>query len=219
MSQKPKVLHRGPEDEGRVFPMGVLLEKTPVGLGVFSCAFIPKETAIGRVRGEIVKGLDYTSDYCIDAGDDLSLEPVAPFCYINHSCEPNCALMQYVKEEELDGTELEGALSSTSEDEYEPEEECYYGDDETAWNEDAEYEDEEEIDDPESEFLDEEHSDEAHGIEIWVESLRDILPGEQLTIDYSWPAERAMRCACGSPNCRGWIVDPEELDELSDRES
>lgn len=50
--------------------------------------------------------------------------------------------------------------------------------------------------------------------EIWLEALRDIHPGEELTIDYGWPAESAMPCDCGSPNCRGWIVAEELLEAL-----
>jgi len=47
--------------------------------------------------------------------------------------------------------------------------------------------------------------------EIWVEAIRGIEPGEQVTIDYGWPAEAAIPCRCHSSNCRGWIVDEEEL--------
>ena len=42
-------------------------------------------------------------------------------------------------------------------------------------------------------------------------SLRPIQPGEELTIDYGWPAEVAIPCQCGTKACRGWIVDPEDL--------
>lgn len=50
---------------------------------------------------------------------------------------------------------------------------------------------------------------------VWVEALRTIEPGEELTIDYSWPADAAIRCGCRSPQCRGWIVDPAELPLLA----
>ncbi len=49
---------------------------------------------------------------------------------------------------------------------------------------------------------------------VWVETLRQVTAGEELTIDYAWPAETAIACRCGSPACRGWIVAEEELDEL-----
>jgi uncharacterized protein len=46
---------------------------------------------------------------------------------------------------------------------------------------------------------------------VSVETTRAILVGEELTIDYGWPAEHAIRCLCGSSQCRGWIVAAEEL--------
>ena len=50
--------------------------------------------------------------------------------------------------------------------------------------------------------------------EIWVEAVRDILPNEELTIDYAWPADRAVKCLCGTSKCRGWIVDPTEKSQI-----
>lgn len=41
---------------------------------------------------------------------------------------------------------------------------------------------------------------------------RTIYPGEELTIDYQWPAESAIPCQCGSDKCRGWVVDESELE-------
>jgi hypothetical protein len=46
---------------------------------------------------------------------------------------------------------------------------------------------------------------------VWLKSLRGIGRGEELTIDYAWPAERAIPCLCGAANCRGWIVAVEEV--------
>lgn len=46
---------------------------------------------------------------------------------------------------------------------------------------------------------------------LWLQTVRDIEPGEELLIDYCWPAEAAIRCQCGAANCRGWVVDPDEL--------
>ena len=50
--------------------------------------------------------------------------------------------------------------------------------------------------------------------ELWLKALRTIQPGDELTIDYSWPAEAAIPCGCGAPACRGWIVAAEELDQV-----
>ncbi len=46
---------------------------------------------------------------------------------------------------------------------------------------------------------------------LYLCAYRDILPGEQLTIDYNWPAAYAIPCDCRSPLCRGWVVAPHEL--------
>lgn len=225
-------LQRKSSDQGRVFPSGVRVDTVPYGLGVFAFAFIPKETPIGRVSGKIITESGYGSDYCISAGEDKVLEPGPPFCYLNHSCEPNCQLMQYVREEEQAEEDLEiGALSTDELDfEDEPErcsvdsepmeedDDCFFGDGAAA----ERYADEEDetganaIDPDESEEEDEMLFEDDSDAEIWVESIRDILPGEELTIDYAWPADRGAKCLCGSPNCRGWIVDPDEMDELQE---
>lgn len=144
----------------------------------------------------------------------MSLEPIAPFCYLNHSCEPNCAFVHYVPEDELDGTEIVGALS----DYEEYDEECIFGEgaadekDESATEEQTD--DDVEIDEMYYELYDKKDGDIEREIAIYVESTRDILPGEELTVDYSWPASRAIRCLCGAAKCRGWIVDPAELSEI-----
>jgi len=49
---------------------------------------------------------------------------------------------------------------------------------------------------------------------LWLHTLRVIEPGEQLLIDYAWPADAAIPCRCGSPTCREWIVAPEERHKL-----
>ena len=45
-------------------------------------------------------------------------------------------------------------------------------------------------------------------------ALRDIQPGEELTIDYNWPASSAITCKCGASGCRGWVVAEEELEMI-----
>ena len=42
---------------------------------------------------------------------------------------------------------------------------------------------------------------------LWLQTIRPIVPGEQLLIDYCWPADAAIPCQCGAATCRGWIVD------------
>ncbi len=64
-------------------------------------------------------------------------------------------------------------------------------------------------------WIEPDHHDDAPA-SIVVSSIRSVEPGEQLTIDYAWPASGAIRCGCGSPKCRGWVVDEAELDELTE---
>ena len=54
---------------------------------------------------------------------------------------------------------------------------------------------------------------------LWLQIIRPIIPGEQLLIDYCWPADAAIRCQCGVPTCRGWIVDPDEYHLLPTAET
>lgn len=49
---------------------------------------------------------------------------------------------------------------------------------------------------------------------IYIESIRDVAPGEELTYDYAYvlperhspAAKRRYPCRCGSPRCRGTIL-------------
>jgi hypothetical protein len=68
----------------------------------------------------------------------------SPMRYVNHSCDPNCALIQH-------------------------------------------------------------HDDHELNLPIWT--LRDIEPGEQITIDYNWgEMQDPIKCECGSgKKCRGFI--------------
>ena len=218
--EKPE---RSDSDVGRVFTSGVRVGRTSYGLGVFSFALIPQGTPIGRVPGKLIHDPDYGSDYCISAGEGSVLEPGPPFCYLNHSCEPNCQLMQYVREadmkegekddEDLEIGELSEAEMSFEDDEEFEDDDCFYGEGAAAELDD-EYDEIEDGDEDNDEF-EMEFEDDADA-EIWVEAVRDIMPGEELTIDYAWPADRAMKCLCGTPSCRGWIVDPVELHLLDD---
>jgi hypothetical protein len=46
---------------------------------------------------------------------------------------------------------------------------------------------------------------------LWLQTIRPIAAGEELSIDYAWPADAAIECRCRAADCRGWIVDPAEL--------
>ena len=49
---------------------------------------------------------------------------------------------------------------------------------------------------------------------IYLLAIDDIRSGDQLTIDYAWPARLAVRCRCKSPDCRGWIVAADEVTKI-----
>jgi hypothetical protein len=136
----------------------VTVGKVSFGKGVFAKKFIPAGTDIGAVLGKVIDDPAYTSAYCIDLGSDMSLEPRTPFRYLNHRCEPNCALHLHESVYD-DGT--------------------------------------------------------AGPSEVRIEALRDIEEGAELTIDYQWSAEGAIKCLCGSNSCRGWVVAAEELSKLT----
>ena len=51
-----------------------------------------------------------------------------------------------------------------------------------------------------------------HYLEVWA--LRDIRPGELLSMDYAMTEDvlfRQFACQCGELNCRGWITGHDEL--------
>jgi SET domain-containing protein len=50
---------------------------------------------------------------------------------------------------------------------------------------------------------------------IWIISLRDIQPGEELTYDYHlFDGEEDAPCFCGAPRCRGSLYSREHLRKL-----
>ena len=133
----------------------VRIGMTAVGKGVFARQSYPKSSVVGEITGDVIDDPDYTSDYCIELNDRLSLEPYAPFRFLNHCCDPNC-------EFDFDDVfvEPEGSVVIPT---------------------------------------------------VYVFALRNIDEGEELTIDYNWPASFAIPCECGSLACRGWVVSADEL--------
>ena len=49
--------------------------------------------------------------------------------------------------------------------------------------------------------------------QVWarLEAIRDIHAGEELTYDYAFASEYAIPCRCGATECRGLIIDPDEV--------
>lgn len=142
--------------ESQQYQHGVMVQETPLGLGVFAAAEFEASEMVGEMTGDVLDDPEYGSDYCVDLGEDSRLEPAAPFRFLNHSCEPNCELVLW-KSRRKNGRRYARA---------------------------------------------------------WVQTCRPIRKGEELTIDYGWPADAAIPCRCHSRRCRGWIVHPDELDTL-----
>jgi uncharacterized protein len=55
-------------------------------------------------------------------------------------------------------------------------------------------------------------TDELNG-RVWIMSLRDIAPGEELTYDYNLydGDDDEARCYCGAASCRQTMYSPEEI--------
>ena len=58
-------------------------------------------------------------------------------------------------------------------------------------------------------------SDETDSLRLLCVTQEPVRAGEELTIDYQWPAfvkgQMAPRCQCGASSCRGWLADEDEL--------
>ncbi|MCS7468898.1 SET domain-containing protein [Stieleria sp. ICT_E10.1] len=66
-----------------------------LGCGVFaSRQFLPGELVI-EIKGQLIPANEYDgSTYAMHLEDDWYLEPTIPGAFINHSCSPNCDLVQ-----------------------------------------------------------------------------------------------------------------------------
>ena len=61
--------------------------------------------------------------------------------------------------------------------------------------------------------------DEPAPPEMCLHAIKTIQIGDELTIDYAWPANVTIPCQCGSESCRGWIVAASELPEVTSQAS
>jgi len=70
---------------------------TGKGKGVFALKDIPPQTVLMRAKGdtlsfESTKYLGKREDYTLQTGMNEYILTGSPFCYVNHCCDPNCAL-------------------------------------------------------------------------------------------------------------------------------
>ena len=128
-----------------------------MGRGVFARRHYAAGEVIGEIQGTVMEGTDYASAYCYSMGDHRTLEPDAPFRFLNHSCLPNSRFEWY------DVESPEGGATERR---------------------------------------------------VFVLALDAIRPGEEFTIDYRWPPQMAIPCRCGAANCRGWVIDLDDLDDF-----
>lgn len=49
---------------------------------------------------------------------------------------------------------------------------------------------------------------------VFVFAEGPIRAGDEITVDYRWPADMAIRCRCGASRCRGWVIDEDDLPEF-----
>lgn len=71
------------------------VKSTVAGKGLFARKLFRKRQVIGQMTGKLITGDEYDPEYVVDLGDFGVLDPKAPFRYLNHSCEPNCELLEW----------------------------------------------------------------------------------------------------------------------------
>ncbi len=159
---------------------GLRIGRTSVGKGVFATRKISDGTCIGEIEGEVILDDSYESRYSFDLDDGAQLEPAAPFRFVNHSCEPNCAFELISVSSETPDSETPNRQEPPNLKENEPR-----------------------------------RSHEASPRrKLLLFAICDIEIGDELSIDYNWPATFAIPCQCKSPTCRGWIVNPKHLSRI-----
>lgn len=128
----------------------VEVAKTRCGRGVFAVRqFLPGELVM-EITGHLIRRKKYSgSDFVMELSKKWSLEPSIPAVYLNHSCTPNCELIQVTK------------------------------------------------------------------FSLVLVAICNIEAGSEITFDYRWePHKWIPRCKCGSPKCRGWVVDKEGVRKM-----
>ncbi len=80
----------------------IKLGDTPYGRGVFASKKIKGGMPIGKIEGEFHPDKKYDSEYAMTFNDG-ALEPEEPYRFVNHSCEPNCELVELVVADQNSG--------------------------------------------------------------------------------------------------------------------
>ena len=80
----------------------VIIGDTPYGKGVFASQKIKGGMPIGKIEGEFHPDKKYDSEYCMSFNDG-ALEPEEPYRFVNHSCDPNCELVELVVADQNSG--------------------------------------------------------------------------------------------------------------------
>lgn len=176
-------------DKRNLAKRGLRVGRTAVGKGLFATKRIVDGSCIGEIEGLVIADDDYVSRYAFDLDDGRQLEPSAPFRFVNHCCAPNCAFQNFSFPGEPP-TATPTAISSP-------------------------------LAIPSSTATQLGSRSEAALTatpqrKLLLFSICDIDIGQELTIDYNWPAIFAIPCACRSAQCRGWIVAPQDLPQLID---
>ena len=69
-----------------------------LGRAVIANRYFESGETVAEIQGAIVEDPDYSSDYCFELNEGSSLVPSSPFCFLNHSCEPNCEIFMWAHE-------------------------------------------------------------------------------------------------------------------------
>ncbi|MCA9134104.1 MAG: SET domain-containing protein-lysine N-methyltransferase [Planctomycetales bacterium] len=185
-------------DSKQMARQGLRVGRTAVGKGLFATKRIVDGSCVGEIQGRVITDDMYVSRYSFDLDNGTQLEPAPPFRFVNHSCEPNCAFESFdfaARRRQVSNPLPSNPLPPNPL----PSESLQGGPspDTTLA--------------PPAESLD---SQPPPPRKLLLFAICDIAIGQELTIDYNWPASFAIPCHCHARRCRGWIVSPEELPEL-----
>ena len=76
----------------------VEVKTTSCGKGVFAARRFLPGVLVMEITGQLHSKRAYEgSDYVMEISGDWLLEPTIPAAYLNHSCNPNCELLQLTK--------------------------------------------------------------------------------------------------------------------------